>query len=140
MNKLNSKGFTLIELVATIVVLSIVLGISSYAITGVIKNSKEKNYQLLINEIKAAVEEYHIECNYSEESQTCSNTFTLGSLVTNGYLKGNYQETGGNLTLINPKDDEVISNCEITYSYTDGKYTIDSAQNGTSCPTNADFN
>ena len=52
MRRLDSKGFTLIELIATLVVLTLVMGLGAYSITGIIKSSKEKDYELLIKEIK----------------------------------------------------------------------------------------
>ena len=44
MKKLDNKGFTLVELIATIIVLSIVLGIGAYSMIGLIENSREKDY------------------------------------------------------------------------------------------------
>lgn len=139
MKKLNRKGFTLVELIATLLILALVVGIGSYTITHIIKNSKEKNYQLLINEIRNAVEEYHIECNYGGESDSCDSEFVLGFLVSNGYLKGNFATEGGSLELVNPLDDKVITECKISYSYSDGKYVITSKSSGNSCPSTNDF-
>ena len=48
---MNNKGFTLVELIATIVVLALVMGLASYSIVGIIKRSKEKNYELLVTNI-----------------------------------------------------------------------------------------
>ena len=139
MEKLNRKGFTLVELIATILILALVVGIGSYTITQIIKSSKEKNYQLLISEIKNAVEEYHIECNYGEESDSCDSEFTLGFLVSNGYLKGNLATEGGSLELVNPLDDKVITECKISYLYSDGKYVITSNSSENFCPSTNDF-
>lgn len=113
MNRLGNKGFTLIELIATLVVLSIVMGIGAYSITGLIKSSKEKDYELLVKEIKNAVEIYYQECKYVNNNN-CQSEITLGFLVENGYLKGNGKEID---TLINPNDNVDISECKIRYEY-----------------------
>ena len=42
----NNLGFTLVELIATIVILALVMGISTYSISAIINNAKEKNYEL----------------------------------------------------------------------------------------------
>ena len=129
MRKLDSKGFTLIELIATLVVLSIVMGLGAYSITGIIKSSKEKDYELLIKEIKNSVEVYYQECKYVDNS--CDSEITLGFLVSNGYLKGNGKEVS---TLINPNDNKDISNCRIGYEYDDGKVNVWAVNPSGSCP------
>ena len=52
MKKIDNSGFTLIELIATIVLLVIVMSIGVFSFSAIIKNAKEKNYSLLIKEIK----------------------------------------------------------------------------------------
>lgn len=66
MSKTNNKGYTLVELIATIVILALVMGIGAYSITAIINSSKEKNYELLIKEIKNAVELVYQDCVISK--------------------------------------------------------------------------
>lgn len=131
MNKNNRLGFTLIELLAVIVLLGIVAGISGYAITTLIKSSKEKNYELLLSEIKDAVEVFYQECKYSKTDHiTCPNIndnfyeITLGELVIYGFLKGNATDSNGNSTLVNPNDNVNIASCVVKYKYYDGNMDI----------------
>ena len=55
---MNRKGFTLVELLATIVVLAIVVGISVPSVTGIIRKSKEKSEMAFIETIKDAMDVY----------------------------------------------------------------------------------
>ena len=126
MEKLNKKGFTLVELIATIVVLALVVSISAYAITNIINSAKEKNYDLLIKNIKDASETYYQECKYSDI--TCNDTVTLQYLVDYGYLKGNGTKDN-KMEIINPKDNKNIGACSIAVKNENGKLTIEG-----SCP------
>lgn len=129
MEKLNKKGFTLVELIATIVVLALVVSISAYAITNIINSAKEKNYELLIKNIKDASETYYQECKYSNNSGiTCNDTVTLQELVNYGYLKGNGTEDN-KMEIINPKDNKNIGACSIAVKYENGKLTIKNKTN-----------
>ena len=146
MKILNNKGFTLVELIATIVILVLVMSIGSYAITGLIKKSKETNYKILIENINNAVEGYYQECKYSDVGLIdCPDagadgyySTTLGTLVEYGFLKGNSEVgTGANkvMTLVNPNDNENISNCIVKYKYGDGKVIVVAGSTGGACPT-----
>ena len=87
MRKLNRKGFTLVELIAVVVILSLIVGIGSVTITGIIKKNKENDYKLLIEEIKSATESYYHECRYVTYNCNDNGTIKLGDLVANGFLK-----------------------------------------------------
>ena len=123
----NNKGFTLIELLATIIILALVMSIASYSIIGIMNNSKKKNYEYLIQNIKSGAETYYQECKYSRETTTdtgitCNEQVnsnrlvfyqvSLGDLVRYGYLKGNskYDNNDDNnknkYTLVNPNDNK----------------------------------
>ena len=137
MKKLGNKGFTLVELMATIVLLSIIAGIASYSITTIISNSKEKNYQLLIKEIKNAVELYYQDCKFINND--CDDQITLGYLVNNGYLKGNSVDSNNRSFLVNPNTEVNISNCSIKYSYNNGNIIVEAVSTVDGCPTSLDY-
>ena len=143
MEKLNKKGFTLVELIATIVVLALVVSISAYAITNIINSAKEKNYELLIKNIKDASETYYQECKYKYSNNsgiTCNDNVTLQDLVNYGYLKGNGTEdkkmenVNPKMKIVNPKNNKDIGECSIAVKYENGKLTIESMSDNNSCP------
>ena len=138
MRKLNRKGFTLVELIAVVVILSLIVGIGSVTITGIIKKNKENDYKLLIEEIKSATESYYHECRYVTYNCTDNGTIKLGDLVTNGFLKGNSKLEDGSSTLVNPNNDNNIYNCEIKWVYSEGKFNIEDLSGG-SCPNDDDY-
>ena len=116
--KKNEKGFTLVELLATVVLLAIILTLGTYSITTIIKNTKEKNYNLLVKNIESAVLLYYEECKYAASDDiVCSedNTVSLGDLVKYGYLKGNGKKND-QYSIVNPKDNTDISSCRIGFS------------------------
>lgn len=149
MKRINNKGFTLVELIATIVLLAIIMGIGAVSITAVIKNSQEKNYKLLINEIINSVELYYQECRFIKDDLIGCPTLdendyyhtTLGDLVSKGFLKGNGTDSEKNFTLVDPNNEENnITGCEIKYKYTGGKLLIEASPETENCPTNIDYN
>ena len=55
---MNRKGFTLIELVATLLVLSLVVGITVYSVSGIFKDAKDKTEDVFVETIKDSLEVY----------------------------------------------------------------------------------
>lgn len=55
---MNNKGFTLVELLATIVILGIVLGIVSVSVIGIINKTKEKSEEIFVKNIGSSVQSY----------------------------------------------------------------------------------
>ena len=140
----NNRGFTLIELVATIVVLSLVMAITAYSITTIMKKNKEELRNQLIVNIKNAAESYYQECKYANnEAINCNfsnNTLstTLGDLVNNGYLTGNSKEENTqNYVLVDPITKANISNCIINIKSQNGKIYVDNVNATGEC--NFDF-
>lgn len=136
---MNDKGFTLIELIATILILALVMSIATYSITNVIKRSKEENYNILINNIKDGAEVYYQECKYANNSGiSCSLSngsyvITLGDLVKYNYLKGN--DADNQYVIVNPKNDEDIGSCQVKVSYSNGTILVEAVSPSGSCPT-----
>ena len=65
---MNKKGFTLVELVATIALLGIIAIISFVSINGVINQSKVDNCKSLVGNIKSAAKEYVSDNRYKLNS------------------------------------------------------------------------
>ena len=61
MRRLREKGFTLVELLATIIILSLVLGIATIATIAIIDNVREKGYKTTIENIESEASNYLIE-------------------------------------------------------------------------------
>ena len=108
MNK-NNKGFTLVELLATIVVITLVMGIAIPYVMNVINNSKNNSRELAINNIKTSAK-YYAEDNSNEMIWTherddanneLENTYTCVSvtdLINKGYLKSSDIKNELNIT------------------------------------------
>ena len=60
---LNKKGYTLIELLAVILIIGLVLGFSTYGIINAFNTSKNKSLTISINSIKESAETYATEKN-----------------------------------------------------------------------------
>ena len=109
------------------------MGISTYSISAIINNAKEKNYELLINNIKDAAETYYQECKYNEYTNDIDNfcifddknlITTLGELVMYGYLKSNDTDSSSSQKIVNPKDDKDITDCQIKITNNNGNINI----------------
>ena len=118
-------------------ILGIIVSIGGIAITKTINNTKEKNYNTLVANIKNAVELYYQECNYGDTSIGCDNPVKASTLINNGYIKPNKtididpdEKNIKNIgILINPKTDgddlsKIEKICEIQYSYNNYNISI----------------
>ena len=123
---MNNKGFTLIELLATIMLLAIVMSVGAYSVVNYISTSKEKSYDVLVENIKIGAQNYFEECENinimgsSLPEDACKNlivnnkaTISLGKLIKYGYIKSS--ATKEDIKIIeNPKSNNSMNNCTIT--------------------------
>lgn len=78
--ELNKKGFTLMELLAVIVILAIIFAVALPSISSSVERSKDKQTKAKIEVIEAAGEVYYDTYDKSEKE------ITLDKLVCNGLL------------------------------------------------------
>lgn len=116
---MNNKGFTIIEVLTTLVVISLLTIIASSIINSSLAASKEEAYELMKQNIITASYNYINECNAEtiacDFSYTTNNTFYARVLKEYGYFKD----------LESPIDGKYLGNCIlIKATYDNGVATV----------------
>ena len=132
---LNNKGFTLIEVLAVIVILSILMAIMVPSVGNIMKKNKEDNYQNLKDSIISAAKIYISDNRYQITVGSCTtqnakvavlsinnvtltdSKITIQTLADAGNLK-----TTSDGKIINPKDKKSLN---LDNSYVVVKYQCD---------------
>ena len=90
---LNKRGFTLVELLAIIVITAVILGIGTYSVIHLVNNSKTGATRISVNSIKESASIYSdedssrwIEPYNDDYSYFCT---TIGELINKGIIKKN---------------------------------------------------
>jgi len=95
---MNKKGFTLIELIAVIVLLSLLLMLATFSLSGYLISGKEKSFDILINSFEDGVLEAYTSCianptssnfclNHDVPSYEGSDTIRLYELVNEEFVE-----------------------------------------------------
>ena len=92
MNK-RIKGFTLVELLAVIVILSLLLLVTVTTVSSQFKNSKDDLYDTQLNNIKLAAEMWGSDNKTKLNSISDCVSLTLGYLKDEGYVDANIKNT-----------------------------------------------
>ena len=108
---MNKKGFTLVELLAVILILGVIIAIGATAITSTQKKIVEKQYENVINNILIKAEDYA-----HKNSFTKNIDITVQDLIDKGILV-----PGDDGTITNPIDNSNMNCYIITVVYTAGK-------------------
>lgn len=135
---MNNKGFTLVELLASLTILAIISILMTTSVQYSVTNVKTKNYETLkkmvveatINYINSSNDEYfsldnikpeNVECY---EFTDCQKEFTIADILDKNIYYTNEKDKDGNLTLISPKDNEDMRNKIIIIYYDKSEYAI----------------
>lgn len=96
------KGFTLSELLVCLAILGLVIVIAIPSIIGAVNRNKERQYELMVEEIKISAEEYINENRNSFTTTMCTPNciITIEELITAGKLDGDIK---------NPKTSENLN-------------------------------
>ena len=127
MKKLDNKGFTLVEVIAVVVILSVLSLLIVPSISGLLNRSKDNSYNDLKNSIKLSCEQYINDNRYNINIGSCNNkgicdvsNVSVSFLVENGYLTPTGTDSNVDY-IVNPKDKK--SRMDMEYSYV--KVTFD---------------
>ena len=120
----NKNGFTIVELIASIVLLLLVSIFAANRIIESDNNSKQKVYNSKIELAKNAAYKYGSD-NIDLLGENCK-SITIGSLINKHYLKGD-SENG--LALINPLNNGSMNNESLCIKYIDGEIVVEKTSN-----------
>lgn len=115
---MNKKGFTLVELLAVIIILSVVLLVVIPVVDSVVSGSKQTAYNAQIERIKQAASDWSISnAKYLPNEEGESITIYLGDLKANGFIA---------VDVKNPKTNKILSNnTTIVITNKDGDYDFE---------------
>ena len=141
---MNKKGFTLTEVLGIIVVLGLLAVIIGPKIINTIKNSKEKSYNVSVNNLVKALNSVAIDhkanlvsfdgCSYNFDTRinTCSDLGYSGELPTggsvtvdrDGNVNGSVVYGNSTFEIRNNKYTSMSSGTEFAFDYTGGEQTF----------------
>ena len=108
MKKLKNSGFTLVELVAIIVVLAAIFLVAFPILLGTNKKAEDREYKVLVDTLCAAGESYiYTSGNNYNISSGSRNTITISELIEYGVVEPDIK---------NPKTDEVINEDRLVFT------------------------
>lgn len=119
--KLNNKGFTLVEILAVVVILGLLLALMYPNINKIIKQNKEKNYEKLETSIESSTKLYISDHKYEisvdgtsitkiGNQEIIDNKILVSYLVKEGEIK-----TNDDNIIINPKNNNECLNLNSSY-------------------------
>lgn len=100
---MKKNGFTLIEIIAVIVIIGIIALITIPAVESLINNSKESLYNSQVKMIESAAKKWGLDnVNYLPDDKSNFSCINVDGLVAKGYLEGK---------VTNPINNEEMNGC-----------------------------
>ena len=115
----NKKGFTLVELLAVIVILAIIIGIGITASMTISNKSRDKMYETKIEMIEKAATLY-VQDKPSVLNEN-GGLVTVKKLLDKGYLKKDNEDG----TVRNPVDNKSLNNCSLKVTRKNNRYVAE---------------
>ena len=115
------NGFTLVELLAVIVLMAIIGAVGLFGVSAVNKNIKTNMLESKLELIKKGAERFGSDNLYLLTS-TCENgktncfETTVQNLIDNNYVSSEEKDSAGNIIVLNNLTEESLNN-EIVYIY-----------------------
>lgn len=127
---MNNKGFSLIELLAVLVILSIVISVAIVGVNGVSKSLKEKQRENLIARLESAASKYAFDTN----NKACF----VEQLIKEGYIDSDKNsESLADPTDVNAKMDCYVITMEKVGDYFRATFTNNKYETRTGCNYNS---
>ena len=112
----NKKGFTLTELIAVIVILSLIISLATISVLAIRKNVLKKDYNNLVTYLETKAAEYANETNIT--------TISVEDLIKEGVVSPDDQTT-----IYNPENKESMNCYIIKSTFENGKYVAKISEN-----------
>lgn len=118
-HQLSTLGFTLIELMGVIVVMSIILLVALPTVTNMMKKDTENTYERYLSDLYAAGETYFV--NHKKDYPSLENTggtaqVTLQKLMDEGYIRTKAIDPSTNEEISMSRKIKVTVNSDYTYT------------------------
>ena len=120
MKKLNRKGFTLVELLAVIIILAIVVGITIPAVLSTVNSSKDKAFQTAAETAADWLDRQYQSYMIGDENVSAVDTNYKSQCVTSG-TAGNCTSSDGLIISAGLKTSNVSS---LTATFSNGRYCV----------------
>lgn len=133
MKKINKKGFTLTELLATIAILALVATIATPAVIGISNSIKENMYKSKVKLIEQAAKLYGEDNDSTFFKDTDKKCIQVKELCSNNYVTKDDSAEDKDRCLENPKDGGFLGDKYVLLEkHSNGR--IKATYKGSSCP------